>query len=178
MQITSESQLISLSSIKNYNSMQRSNLTATVSNMKVCNIADQNNVLKTFTVSHTNSSNTNDINVTSNNNNSNNNDSLNSSVYTPCPLHGNIYATLQSKDRKTISSEIRKHIASIPSGLTGVNYDKHHTLPNKKFRTQLSVPNTNTSNADETNPTTITSSNSSIDIFRNNSTVAASLINE
>ncbi|KAK4471275.1 hypothetical protein MN116_004718 [Schistosoma mekongi] len=179
MQITPESQLISLSNIKNYNSMQHSKLTATVSSLKACNITDQNNVLKTFKVSHINSSNTDDINITSNNNNNNNNnDSLNSSTYTPCPLHGNIYATLQSKDRKTISSEIRKHIANVPSGLTGVNYDKHHTLPNKKFRPQLSIPSTTTSNVDDINHTTMTSSNSSNDIFTNSRTATVSLINE
>ncbi|CAH8549592.1 unnamed protein product [Schistosoma bovis] len=157
MQVIPESH-ISSSNIKKYNAMENSNLTTSVSNMKISSTSEENVAIKTNKAIITDSGNINNKVVSNNDNNC-----LNSSVYTPCPLHGNIYATLQSKDKKNISAEIRKHIANVPPGLTGLNYDKHHTLPNKKFHSQLSTPTTNVIS---------TSPNSTSDILRTNTTLS------
>ncbi|VDQ17983.1 unnamed protein product [Trichobilharzia regenti] len=101
---------------------------------------------------------------------------MNSSLYhTPCPLHGNLYATLQTKDKKLTTSEIRKHIASVPPGLTGLNYEKHYTLPNRKLKTFSSSNTTSysifttitTTNTTSTTPP-ITSDNNNCDKSRTN----------
>ncbi|CAI2728197.1 unnamed protein product [Schistosoma spindalis] len=154
MQVIPESH-ISSSNIKKYNAMENSSLTTSVSNMKISSTSEENVALKTNKAISTDSGNIDNKIVSNNDNNC-----LNSSVYTPCPLHGNIYATLQSKDKKNISAEIRKHIANVPPGLTGLNYEKHHTLPNKKFRPQLSTSTTNVTST----------SNSTNDILRTNTT--------
>ncbi|CAH8560502.1 unnamed protein product [Schistosoma rodhaini] len=163
MQVIPESHLSS-SNIKKYNPIENSNLTTSVSNMKISSTSEENVALKTHKVVSTDSGNINNK-ITSNIDNN----CLNSSDYKPCPLHGNIYATLQSKDKKNISAEIRKHIASVPPGLTGLNYDKHHTLPNKKFRTQLSTSTTNM---------TITCPNSTSDILRTNTTYTTNSVTD
>ncbi|CAH8500713.1 unnamed protein product [Schistosoma turkestanicum] len=177
MQITPESHIISLSNLQKYDPIENANLTTSISNTKISNASEENDASKNHKVTNIDSNNIDNKTI-----HNNDNHCLNTSVYTPCPLHGNIYATLQSKEKKNISAEIRKHIANVPSGLTGLTYEKHYTLPNKKFRTQLSTPTTITTIT--TTTVAITSSSSTSNhILRTNTTqtinsVTSSLMNK
>ncbi|GAA34676.2 leucine-rich repeat-containing protein 4 [Clonorchis sinensis] len=50
--------------------------------------------------------------------------------YVPCPLHGNIYATLQCTKKDTIAAS-KKHIATIPKGLGTVSERRTNTIPHR-----------------------------------------------
>ncbi|OON23931.1 immunoglobulin domain protein [Opisthorchis viverrini] len=50
--------------------------------------------------------------------------------YVPCPLHGNIYATLQCTKKDTIATS-KKHIATIPKGLGTVSERRTNTIPHR-----------------------------------------------
>ncbi|KAF8562876.1 hypothetical protein P879_03347 [Paragonimus westermani] len=52
--------------------------------------------------------------------------------YSPCPLHGNIYATLHPKSVKVKRNSLQKHIASVPPGIGSFHEKWNHTLPSSK----------------------------------------------
>ncbi|CAH8847212.1 unnamed protein product [Trichobilharzia szidati] len=163
VQLTPDTNLLSLSNNTELNSLQNSNL-------KMLNTTEEqqlptNNLSTSKPCYETDTANTHE---------------LNSSLYTPCPLHGNLYATLQTKDKRLTTSEIRKHIASVPPGLTGLNYEKHYTLPSRKLKTfspsntaSYSIFTTTTTTTVTNSPTTpplITSDNNNCDKSRTNTT--------
>ncbi|KAF6770202.1 hypothetical protein AHF37_11536 [Paragonimus kellicotti] len=52
--------------------------------------------------------------------------------YSPCPLHGNIYATLHPKSVKVKRNSLQKHIATVPPGIGSFHEKWNHTLPSSK----------------------------------------------
>ncbi|THD27212.1 Leucine-rich repeat-containing protein 4 [Fasciola hepatica] len=57
-----------------------------------------------------------------------------SSDFTPCPLHGHIYASLhpQQKDRRENVEVSKRHIATMPAGLGTVHEKRTSTLPTRR----------------------------------------------
>ncbi|CAL8093599.1 unnamed protein product [Calicophoron daubneyi] len=61
-----------------------------------------------------------------------------SSQYAPCPLHGNLFATLQNPKRKEVFENSKRHISAVPTGLGSVCEKRNNTLPNRrKARPQI-----------------------------------------
>ncbi|KAF7262168.1 hypothetical protein EG68_00583 [Paragonimus skrjabini miyazakii] len=52
--------------------------------------------------------------------------------YSPCPLHGNIYATLHPKSIRVKRNSLQKHIATVPPGIGSFHEKWNHTLPSSK----------------------------------------------
>ncbi|CAH8630498.1 unnamed protein product [Dicrocoelium dendriticum] len=51
--------------------------------------------------------------------------------YSPCPLHGDMYATLQNTEQKAINTQTNKLITTVPTGLQSSFQKRTQTLPNR-----------------------------------------------